>query len=78
MAIIRSFDVVLRPEQEGGFTVRVPALPEIVTWGETEAEALCNAEEAIELVIEDRTARGQAVPSPDAIRVRSVNVTVEA
>ena len=36
----RTYAVVLRPEPEGGFTVRVPALPEIVTYGENESEAL--------------------------------------
>ena len=28
------------PEEEGGFTVRVPAIPEIVTYGKDEHEAL--------------------------------------
>lgn len=35
--------VVLRPEPEGGFTVLVPALPEIVSYGEDEREALAMA-----------------------------------
>ena len=35
----RKFTVVLEPEEDGGFTVRVPSLPEIVTYGETEEEA---------------------------------------
>ena len=29
----RTYAVVLEPEEDGGFTVRVPALPEIVTFG---------------------------------------------
>jgi hypothetical protein len=33
----RTFAVVLEPEEEGGFTVRVPAFPEIVTYGRTSA-----------------------------------------
>ena len=74
MAGSRSFDVILRPEPEGGFTVRVPAFPEIVTHGEDETEALAMAQEAIELVIEDRTARGEQIPAPDAIRLRTVSV----
>ena len=32
----RTFAVVLEPEDEGGFTVRVPAFPEIVTYGQDE------------------------------------------
>jgi len=31
----RTFAVVLEPQAEGGFTVLVPALPEIVTEGDT-------------------------------------------
>ncbi len=47
----RTYAVVLQPEPEGGFTVRVPALPEIVTYGENEVEALAMAKEAIELAM---------------------------
>ena len=39
-----TFSITLRPEPEGGFTVRVPALPEIVTYGESENEAACHGE----------------------------------
>jgi antitoxin HicB len=46
-----SFSVVLEPQESGGFTVLVPALPEVVTEGETEQEALANAEEAIRAVL---------------------------
>lgn len=74
MAKAHSFDVILRPEPEGGFTVRVPALPEIVTYGEDEAEALAMAQEAIELVIEDRTARGEPIPATDAMQLHKVTV----
>jgi antitoxin HicB len=56
-----TFAVVLQPDEEGGFTVRVPLLPEIVTFGRDEREALAMAEDAIRLVIEDRTARGELV-----------------
>lgn len=55
----RTFAVVLEPEDEGGFTVRVPAFPEIVTYGQGEREALAMAEDAIRLVIEDNIARGE-------------------
>ena len=36
----RTFAVVLEPEDDGGFTVRVPGLPEVVTYGKDEQEAL--------------------------------------
>jgi antitoxin HicB len=76
----RTFSVVLTPEPEGGFTVRVPELPEIVTFGETEKEALEMAEDAIRLVLDDAAARGEDIPEPanEPSRLRSVTVTLAA
>ena len=58
MASEYSYSVVLEPQEGGGFTVTVPALPEVVTEGETEAEALAMAEDAIRLVLDYRKERG--------------------
>ena len=74
----RSFAVVLEPEADGGFTVRVPAFPEIVTYGKDEQEALAMAEDAIRLVIEDSLARGEPLPSGEQSRIREVTVTLTA
>jgi len=74
----RKFAVVLEPEEEGGFTVRVPALPEIVTYGQDEAEALAMAEDAIRLVIEDMTARGEPIPAAPLPKIREITVTLAA
>jgi len=74
----RIFAVVLEPEEEGGFTVRVPALPEIVTYGETEQQALAMAEDAIRLVLEDCAARGEPLPSGAPPRILQVKVTLAA
>jgi predicted RNase H-like HicB family nuclease len=38
--------------EEGGFLVHDPALPEVVTSGDTQAKALDMARDAIELVLE--------------------------
>jgi antitoxin HicB len=69
-----TFAVILEPQPEGGFTVLVPALPEIVTEGDTEEEALAMAEDAIRLVLEDRAARGEDIPSGASTRIRKVTV----
>ena len=74
----RTFAVVLEPESEGGFTVRVPSLPEIVTYGKDEREALAMAEDAIRLVLEDCAARGEPLPEGEAPRIREVTVTLAA
>ena len=78
MAQSRTYSIVLRPEPEGGFTVRVPALPEIVTHGENEQEALTNAREAIELSLEHRLAEGDELPESEAVTLREVTVKLPA
>ena len=42
-----TYTIQLRPEPEGGFTVLVPALPEVISYGASEGEALRMAEDAI-------------------------------
>jgi antitoxin HicB len=74
----RKFPVVLEPEEEGGFTVRVPALPEIVTYGKDEEEAVAMAGDAIRLVLEDMAARGEPIPSAPTPCIREVTVTLAA
>ena len=74
----RTFAVVLEPGDEGGFTVRVPALPEIVTYGRDEPEALRMAEDAIRLVLEDMAVHGEPIPDPVTPHIRKVTVTLAA
>jgi len=62
MTQTRNYTIQLMPEPEGGYTVRVPALPEVVTYGADRDEALANAAEAIELVLEVRMADGDPIP----------------
>lgn len=64
---------------EGGFLVVVPALPEVVTGGDTEAEALDMAREAIEMVLESRRERGEEIPAEvGKAQLREVTVSVAA
>ena len=53
-----SFSIVLEPQEGGGFTVLVPALPEVVTEGDTEEQALANAQEAIRAILAFRRDHG--------------------
>jgi antitoxin HicB len=69
-----SFSVVLEPQEEGGFTVLVPALPEVVTEGDTEEEALANAEEAIRAVLAYRREQGMTIPADAQPEIRRVTV----
>ena len=54
--------VILIPDETGGYVVEVPSLPGCYSQGETEEEALANIREAIELHIEDMIDAGESVP----------------
>ncbi len=69
-----SFSVILEPQEDGGFTVLVPALPEVVTEGDTEEEALLNAQEAIRAVLDYRRDHGIAIPADAQPEIRRVTV----
>lgn len=73
MADVREYDVVLAPEDEGGFSVSVPALPGCISQGETREEALAMVREAIEVYIESLLAHDDPVPRP--IEIERVTVT---
>lgn len=66
--------VILIPDETGGYVVEVPSLPGCFSQGETEAEALANIREAIELHIEDMLAAGEEVPGdvPAPILLKAV------
>jgi antitoxin HicB len=68
------FSVVLEPQEEGGFTVLVPALPEVVTEGDSEEEALTNAEEAIRAILAYRRDHGIAIPADARPEIRRITV----
>lgn len=57
-----TYTVHLEPAPEGGYTVTVPALPAIVTEGDTYEEALEMARDAIQLYVESLIADGRPVP----------------
>ena len=74
-----TYSVILEPAEEGGFIVHVPALPEVVTEGDTVEEALAMAKDAIELVLESRSERGEQIPEETTEPVqRKVTVAVAA
>jgi len=78
MADLR-YAVILEPDEDA-LQVIVPAFPEIHTFGETLAEALEMARDAIELSLAYRRDKGLDIPPPDAgaARLESVAVTAPA
>ena len=54
--------LVLDPQPEGGYVVTCPLLPELLTEGDTVREAIHNAQDALEAVLETFEDLGK--PSP--------------
>ena len=60
---MRRYTVVVTPDlEDGGYTVRVPALPGCNTHGDTLEEALANAQEAIEGYLQTLKELGRPIP----------------
>jgi antitoxin HicB len=73
-----SYTLQLRPEPEGGFTVLVPALPEVVSYGTDEAEALAMARDAIELALAVRRDEGDEIPDDVVPLTRTLTISIAA
>ena len=59
---MRTYTIVVEPEQTGGYLVTVPALPGCFTQGRTLEECQARAVEAIEVHIAGLQADGEPVP----------------
>lgn len=73
-----SYTIHLRPEPEGGFTVLVPALPEVVTYGLDEDDALRMAREAIAAALEVRRDEGDEMPVDIVPLTRKLTISLAA
>lgn len=56
------YPVVLTESAEGGYVVTFPDIPEAITQGEDEAEALARAQDALHTALEFYTDEGQDLP----------------
>jgi antitoxin HicB len=62
-----AYPVTLTPDEtDGGFVVTFQDLPEAITQGETLAEALLEAADALEEAMAGRIRRGDPIPEPSA------------
>ena len=63
-----TYPIKLEPDDNGSLLVTCPALPEVTTFGEDEAEAIKRARDAIEEAIAACMADGREVPEPKGKR----------
>ena len=71
-----TYKIHLQKEEEGGYTVIVPALPGCITYGEDVDEAISMAKEAIELYISELKDRNQPIPDDSNTLEYSVNLEI--
>ncbi|MDR2244468.1 MAG: type II toxin-antitoxin system HicB family antitoxin [Burkholderiales bacterium] len=58
------YQAILEPQEEGGFTVTFPDIPEAITEGDSREEALFNATEVLGLCLDVRMEQSEALPQP--------------
>jgi antitoxin HicB len=68
------YNIMLRPEPEGGFTATVPALPGCVTYGRTLTEARKMAKDAIAGYIGSLKKHKEPIPTDDETLVASLDL----
>lgn len=64
--MIRIYTFVFQPEPEGGYTATCPALPGLVTYGDTLDGARSMARDAMDGLIEVMLEMGETLPESDA------------
>ena len=68
------YNIMLRPEPEGGYTALVPALPGCVTYGRTVEEAREMAKDAISGYIASLRKHKDPIPTDDNTLVASLDL----
>lgn len=63
MSQVYRVPLVLSPQPEGGFTITSPALPGLVTEGDSLEEALANVEDALRATLEVYEDTGRPIPN---------------
>ncbi len=74
MKDILHFNLIFKPEPEGGFTVIVPSLPGCVTYGKTIKEAKNMAYDAISAYLYSLKKHKESVPSDTDYFVTSIDI----
>jgi antitoxin HicB len=64
---ILNFTVVMTPDVDGGYVVTCPALPGLVTEGDTLEEARSMATDAIQGYLESLRKHGEPIPTDESI-----------
>jgi antitoxin HicB len=73
-----TYTAIFQPAEEGGYVVRFPSLPGLVTEGETLGEARAMAEDLLRGHLELLAERGRPLPASDTLAApRAEHVSVK-
>lgn len=78
MSEVYKIPLILTPQPEGGYTVTSPALPELVTEGDSAEEVLHNVQDALEAVIEIYADLGRPLPSSLRLDPHETSISFES
>jgi predicted RNase H-like HicB family nuclease len=74
------FRVEIQQEGDGRWSVWIPGLPGLASWGHTREEALRNIQDAAEAYVEDMLEAGESIPLQagriDVIEKPAVAITI--
>ena len=74
MAKVLRYNIIFRPEPEGGFTVLVPSLPGCITYGKDLREAKKMAKDAIRAYIISLKKHKEPIPTDEENFIGSVEL----
>jgi len=63
MSELYKIPLVFSPQEEGGYTVTSPVIPEMITEGDTMEEALSNVKDALHAALEIYEDMGKPLPA---------------
>ncbi|MEK6273205.1 MAG: type II toxin-antitoxin system HicB family antitoxin [Actinomycetota bacterium] len=69
MAEPREYEYVLEPQQDGGYLIYVPDLPDVATEGRTKEEAVSMLQDALAGYLETMRDRGWPLPEVERGKV---------
>jgi len=68
------FNIIFRPEPEGGYTIIVPSLPGCITWAETIEEGKILIKDAIKCYLESIKKHEEKLQDDSQTFISSVNL----
>ena len=70
------YNLIFRPEKEGGFTVITPSLPGCISYGRNLIEAKKNIGDGIDVYVKSMIKHGEPIPSDETNFITSLDYDI--